>query len=60
MTLNLSRRESEALTKLAAKKELTKAGVIRQALRLYQLVSEREMQLIDPRAPSKRIHPFIL
>ena len=41
MTLNLSDAEMLALNALAQKKELSKTGVIRQALRLYQLVDSR-------------------
>ncbi len=41
MTLNLSDAEMLALDALAQKKELSKTGVIRQALRLFQLVDSR-------------------
>ena len=41
MTLNLNDAEMAALEQLAARKELSKTAVIRQALRLYQLVRER-------------------
>ena len=41
MTLNLSAREMAVLNQLAEKQELSKTGVLRQALRLYQLVAER-------------------
>ncbi|MFO0900641.1 MAG: ribbon-helix-helix protein, CopG family [Pirellulales bacterium] len=41
MTLNLSDAEMAALEELAKTKELTKTGVIRQALRLYQVVDAR-------------------
>jgi hypothetical protein len=41
MTLNLTDAEMEALEALSAKKDLTKTAVIRQALRLYQLVDAR-------------------
>ena len=41
MTLNLSDAEMSALEDLAQRKELTKTGVIRQALRLYQMVDAR-------------------
>jgi predicted transcriptional regulator len=41
MTLNLTEAEMEALEELAQKKELTKTALIRQALRLYQLVDLR-------------------
>jgi predicted transcriptional regulator len=41
MTLNLSEAEMQALEELSRRKELTKTAVIRQALRLYQLVEAR-------------------
>jgi hypothetical protein len=41
MTLNLTDVEMDALEELAAKKDLNKTIVIRQALRLYQMVDQR-------------------
>jgi len=41
MTLNLSDAEMSALEELATKKDLNKTVVIRQALRLYQMVDQR-------------------
>lgn len=41
MTLNLTDAEMAALEDLAAKKDLNKTVVIRQALRLYQMVDQR-------------------
>ena len=41
MTLNLSETEMLALEQLAARKDLNKTIVIRQALRLYQMVDQR-------------------
>jgi len=41
MTLNLSSVEMAALQELAAKKELSKTAVLRQALRLYQMIEAR-------------------
>ncbi len=41
MTLNLNEAEMSVLEQLSAKKELSKIGVIRQALRLYQMVDVR-------------------
>jgi predicted transcriptional regulator len=41
MTLNLTEAEMNALGELAAKKDLNKTAVIRQALRLYQMVDQR-------------------
>jgi len=44
MTLNLTPQEMEALDDLAQRKDLSKTAVIRQALRLYQLVDVRLAQ----------------
>lgn len=44
MTLNLTAAEMEALEELAQQKELTKTALIRQALRLYQLIDSRTKQ----------------
>lgn len=44
MTLNLTGPEMEALEELATKKELSKTAVVRQALRLYQLIDVRLSQ----------------
>lgn len=41
MTLNLSEAEMSVLEDLCEKKELNKTAVIRQALKLYQLVESR-------------------
>lgn len=41
MTLNLTDAEMQALEVLASKKDLSKTAVLRQALRLYQLVDVR-------------------
>lgn len=41
MTLNLTDAEMEVLEALCAKKDLSKTAVLRQALRLYQLVDTR-------------------
>ena len=41
MTLNLTGAEMEALEVLALKKDLSNTAVLRQALRLYQLVDAR-------------------
>lgn len=44
MTLNLSPAEMLVLEDLAQRKELNKTAVIRQALRLYQMVDNRIAQ----------------
>jgi hypothetical protein len=41
ITLNLTDAEVELLEKLCSRKELSKSAVLRQALRLYQMVDER-------------------
>ena len=41
MTLNLTQREMAVLEQLAADHELSKTALMRQALRLYQMVHER-------------------
>lgn len=41
MTLNLTDAEMTALEDLAEKKDLNKTVIIRQALRLYQMVDQR-------------------
>jgi hypothetical protein len=41
MTLNLTDVEMDALERLSAQKDLSKTAVLRQALRLYQLVEAR-------------------
>lgn len=41
MTLNLTESEMQVLEDLAKKKELTKTAVIRQAIRLFQMVDAR-------------------
>ena len=41
MTLNLSEAEMRVLDELANKKDLSKTAVLRQALRLYQMVEAR-------------------
>lgn len=41
MTLNLTDQEMEVLEELSQKKDITKTAIIRQALRLYQLVDMR-------------------
>lgn len=41
MTLNLKPAEMEVLEALCEKKDLSKTALVRQALRLYQVVEER-------------------
>ena len=44
MTLNLTEAEMDALDELARRKDMTKTALIRQALRLYQVVDTRVSQ----------------
>jgi predicted transcriptional regulator len=44
MTLNLTDAEMSALEQLSDRKDLSKTAVLRQALRLYQLVDTRVAQ----------------
>jgi predicted transcriptional regulator len=64
MTLNLTSAEMEVLEELAHKKELTKTAVIRQALRLYQMVDERieqgEKLFIENETEEKRAELMVL
>lgn len=41
MTLNLTEAEMRALEEMSARKDLTKTAVLRQALRLYQMLDAR-------------------
>lgn len=41
MTLNLTEAEMGVLEALSARKDLSKTALLRQALRMYQLVDER-------------------
>lgn len=41
MTLNLTDAEMEALEQLSTEKDMTKTAVLRQALRLYQVITAR-------------------
>ncbi len=41
MTLNLTDAEMDVLDQLCAKKELSKTALLRQALRLYQVIDRR-------------------
>ena len=44
MTLNLTEAEMRLLEDLAARKQLTKTGIIRLSLKLFQLIDERMAQ----------------
>lgn len=64
MTLNLSDEEMAVLVDLAAKKDLTKTAVIRQALRLYQVVDARlsagEKLIFEDEAKQKKSEMMVL
>lgn len=44
MTLNLTEQEMKVLEDLSGQKELSKTAILRQALRLYQIVEARLAQ----------------
>ena len=64
ITPKLSLREMKVLEELAEKKELTKVAVIRQALRLYQLLDTRlaqgEKLLVEDAAGAKTTELMML
>lgn len=64
MTLNLSDEEMAVLDDLATKKDLTKTAVIRQALRLYQVVDARlsagEKLIFEDEAKQKKSEMMVL
>lgn len=41
MTLNLTQAEMDVLEQLSAEKDMSKTAVVRQALRLYQVITVR-------------------
>lgn len=64
MTLNLSDEEMAVLDELSARKDLTKTAVIRQALRLYQIVDTRlaagEKLIFEDEAKQKKAEMMVL
>jgi hypothetical protein len=64
MTLNLTAREMEVLEELAKKKELNKTAILRQALRLYQVVDEKlsrgEKLFFEDEVAKKKAEVFVL
>jgi predicted transcriptional regulator len=64
MTLNLSDEEMAVLDDLATRKDLTKTAVIRQALRLYQVVDARlaagEKLIFEDEAKQKKSEMMVL
>lgn len=64
MTLNLTDAEMAALDELAQKKELSKTAVLRQALRLYQMLDARmakgEKLILENKAARKKAELLLL
>ncbi len=64
MTLNLTGAEMEALEELSHKKELSKTAIMRQALRLYQVVDARlergEKLFFEDEAEDKKSEVMVL
>lgn len=64
MTLNLNPAEMQALEDLARKKDLSKTGVLRQALRLYQMIDARlergEKLMFEDEAEKKKAEVMVL
>lgn len=64
MTLNLTDAEMGVLEDLATRKELSKTALIRQALRLYQLVDARlskgEKVFIEDEATKKKMELMLI
>ncbi len=64
MTLNLTTAEMEVLDELSARKELSKTAVLRQDLRLYQMVDTRvsagEKLIFEDEKANKKAEVMIL
>ena len=64
MTLNLTEDEMTALEELARRKDLTKTAVLRQALRLYQVVDARladgEKLIFEDESKNKKAEMMVL
>lgn len=64
MTLNLSEREMEVLEDLSRRKDLSKTAVLRQALRLYQMVEAKlaagEKLFFEDEKASKKAELMVL
>ena len=64
MTLNLTEREMAILDELSRKKELSKTAVLRQALRLYQVIDARltdgEKLFFEDEAAQRRAEVMVL
>lgn len=65
MTLNMSDKEFAALERLSERLELSKSAVLRQGLRLYDLIQQRvdagvTIHLHDPKMPHKKFELALL
>jgi len=64
MTLNLTDAEMRVLEELALKKDLSKTAVIRQALRIYQMIDARvaagEKLFFESRRAKKKAEVVVL
>jgi hypothetical protein len=64
MTLNLTDAEMRVLEELSAKKDLTKTALLRQALRLYQMIETRmergEKVLFENEATNEKAELMLL
>jgi len=64
MTLNLTEKEMAALERLCRKKDLNKTALLRQALRLYELIDARleagEAIFSENRRTSKKAELMVL
>ena len=64
MTLNLTEAEMTALEDLAIKKDLSKTAVMRQALRVFQMIDTRltegEKLFFENEAESKKVEVMML
>jgi hypothetical protein len=64
MTLNLTGAEMQVLEDLAKKKDLTKTAVLRQAIRLYQMIEIRlsagEKLLFEDEKAQKKAELMVL
>lgn len=64
MTLNLTEAEMRVLEDLAKKKDLTKTAVVRQAIRLYQMIEARiaagEKLVFEDEKAQKRAELMVL
>lgn len=64
MTLNLTEAEMEVLEDLAARKDISKTAVVRQAIRLFQTLSVRvergEKLILEDEKGSKKAELMVL